>query len=237
MKKILSLTIACILTAFSLFAPLQHFRAKASTPKGSGYACILQESTFFYSAPDERRGLFLLPTTYYVKVLDYGEEYFRVEYLYDTEKVKKLIGYTKTSCLTFVEYTPQQPYYYYLFDVKYRIEEDGLTDSAFLNEITLTCAYYGDFKIGSEVYCYVFRIDSLGYVPKPSNLYVPPNTEYEEWILQQSPAPSDSLSSIDEQAPSSPAEIAILVALCLLVPLLASLILKPPRRPPYETDG
>ena len=29
---------------------------------------------------------------------------------------------------------------------------------------------------------------------------------------------------------------AVMIALCLLVPVLAALILKPPRRPPYESD-
>ena len=188
------------------------------------------------SAPDERRGLFLLPATYYVKVLDYGEEYCRVQYLFDDEHVKKLIGYAKTSALTFVEYTPNEPYFYHLFDVRYRIEEDVLIDSAFLNEITLTCAYYGDYKIGSETYCYVLRGGSLGYVPKPSSLRVPKNTEHEEWLAQQIPDSSAPPAPLEEQS-SSPAQIAILVALCLLAPILAALILKPPRRPPYETDG
>lgn len=221
----------------ALLPPPLMRKGEAATPQSNGYACILQENVFFYSAPDERRGLFLLPTTYYVKILDYGEEYCRVEYLYDDEYVKRLVGYAKTSALTFVDYTPAVPYFYHLFEVRYRIEEDGLIDSSFLNEIVFTCAYYGEYKIGSESYCYVFRDGSLGYVPKPSSLRVPKNTEYEEWLSQQNPTTSDSQATTSLEESSSPAEIAILVALCLLAPLLAALILKPPRRPPYETDG
>ena len=237
MKKLLTFTIVCILTLFSgLTSPLT-ISGSATTPTSGEYACVLQENAFFYSAPDERRGLFLLPATYYVKLLDYGEEYCRIEYLYDGDNVKKLIGYAKTSTLTFVEYTPVQPYFFYLFDVHYRIEEDGLTDSTFLNEITLTCSYYGDYKIGSETYCYVLRGGTLGYVPKPAYLTIPKNKEYEEWVAQQTAAESSTESTSQEQEESSPAQIAILIALCLLVPTLAALILKPPRRPPYETDG
>lgn len=236
MKRFLIFTILCILALSSLSSPPKK-SAKADAPTSGGYACILQENTFFYSAPDERRGLFLLPTTYYVKILDYGEEYCRVQYLYDDENVKKIIGYAKTSALTFVEYTPEEPYFYFLFDVRYRIEEDGLTDSAFLNEIILTCAYYGDYKIGSETYCYVLRGGSLGYVPKPDFFPFQKNTEYEEWLTQQTPVNSETSDSSEEMDSSSPAQIAILVALCLLVPVLAALILRPPRRPPYETDG
>lgn len=237
MKKLLILTIVCTLTLLNALSAPKKIIGLADTPSSGDYACVLQENAFFYSAPDERRGLFLLPATYYVKLLDYGEEYCRVEYLYDGDNVKKLIGYTKTSALTFVDYTPKEPYYYYLFDVRYRIEENSLTDSAFLNEITFTCAYYGDYKIGSETYCYVLRGGSLGYVPKPIHLRVPKNLEYEEWLAHQTPESPESEAPSDENQPSSPAQIAILIALCLLVPILAALILKPPRRPPYETDG
>lgn len=236
MKKLLTLTIVCILAILSMLSTPFKIAGNAATPNSGEYACVLQENAFFYSAPDERRGLFLLPATYYVKLLDYGEEYCRIEYLYDGENIKKLIGYAKTSALTFVEYTPVQPYFYYVFDVRYRIEEDGLTDSTFLNEITLTCAYYGDYKIGSETYCYVLRGGTLGYVPKPTNLTVPKNNEYEEWLAKQTPQSSQTDTPTQAQEESSPAQIAILIALCLLVPTLAALILKPPRRPPYETD-
>ena len=237
MKKLLTFTIVCILAILSgLTAPLK-ISGSATTPTSGEYACVLQENTFFYSAPEERRGLFLLPTTYYVKLLEYGDEYCRIEYLYDGDNIKKLIGYAKTSTLTFVEYTPVQPYFYYLFDVHYRIEENGLTDSTFLNEITLTCAYYGDYKIGSETYCYVLRGGTLGYVPKPTYITIPKNNEYEEWVAQQTPENSQTEPPMQSEESSSPAQIAILIALCLLVPTLAALILKPPRRPPYETDA
>ena len=212
--------------------------AHALTPSSGEYACILEENAFFYSAPDEQRGLFLLPPTYYVRVLDYGVEFCRVEYLYDDTDVKKLVGYAKTSSLTFVEYIPQRPYFYYVFEISYRIENGGLEDSAFLNEITLNCTYYGDYLIGSKTYCYVLRGGSFGYVPKPATLTIPRNTEHAEWLAAQTPPESEaSTSPTSDKEASSPAQIAILVALCLLVPVLAALILKPPRRPPYETDG
>ena len=214
------------------------YTARAATPSLGEYACILEENAFFYSAPDEQRGLFLLPVSYYVHVLDYGVEFCRVEYLYDDTDVKKLIGYAKTSSLTFVEYVPERPYFYYVFEIRYRIENGGLEDSAFLNEITLNCTYYGDYLIGSKTYCYVLRGGSFGYVPKPVTLSISRNTEYEEWLAAQTPPENPTSSEqLSSEEKSSPAQIAILVALCLLVPVLAALILKPPRRPPYETDA
>lgn len=241
---LLSVLLAGAPVARAFFPSQKYLSAKAATlssdstsstpPSAGDYACILSENTFFYSAPDERNGLFLLPVTYYVKLLDYGNEYCRVEYLYDDANAKKLVGYAKTDSLTFVDYLPARPYFYYVFDLRYRIDETLSNDSSFLNEITVSCAYYGDYKIGSKTYCYVLRGDSFGYVPKPDTLHIPQNTEYAEYL--ESLLPPSAPSSSSASAQSSPAQIAILVALCLLVPVLAALILKPPRRPPYETD-
>ncbi len=206
-----------------------------STPSAGDYACILREDTFFYDSPNETRGLFLLPPTYYVKLLDLGAEYSRVEYLYDDSQTKKVVGYVKTEHLTFVDYLPKRPYLYYVFELSYKIESGVLHTSDVLNELLISCAYYGDYRIGSQTYCYVLRGDSFGYVPKPADLTIPENTEYAEYVASQN-ADSSKEESLPKEETASPAQIAILIALCLLVPVLAALILKPPRRPPYETD-
>lgn len=211
-------------------------KASAEAPPVSGsYACVLSEA-FFYSAPDERRGLFLLPKTYFVRLVEYGESYCKVEYLTDDTNTKKLTGYAKTETLTFVDFTPTRPYLYYFFDVRYRIDGTEEEDDNFLTEITLTCAYYGDYTIGSETYCYVLRGDEFGYIPKAETLSYEENTEYADYLASLSEAPSTGNPQQKPEGSSSPAQIAILIALCLLVPVLAALILKPPRRPPYEQE-
>ncbi len=233
MKKLFFTTILSVLVLVSTFFPTTSRPARASSLPSSGdFACILYEDCFFYSSPDEGSGLFLLPPTYYVKLLDYGEQYCRVEYLYDDAQVRRIVGFVKTAKLTFIEYLPRRPYFYCVFDLSYRIDEGLMESSDFLTEITLSCAYYGDYKIGSKTYCYVLRGDSFGYVPKPDDLVVRENTEYAEYLASKEPPPA----STESGSSSSPAQIAILVALCLLVPVLAALILRPPRRPPYETE-
>lgn len=242
MKKFL---FAAILPFLSLFLFLFCFhvgappaaRADSATPNVGAYACVLQDDAYFYSAPDERRGVFLLPETYYVKLMEYGSEYCKIEYQTDEAAHRRLIGYAKTSALTFVDYVPVRPYLSYVFDVKYKIENGEITNSSFLTEITVSCAYYGDFSVGSDVYCYVLQGDTFGYIPKPVGLSYEENTEYADYLASlETNAPIDSTAPSEQKPSSSPAQIAILVALCLLVPLLAALILKPPRRPPYETD-
>ncbi len=238
LTTILSLLIFLCTSVISVRTPFlssEKRTTRADEPSFGSYACILYENTFFYSEPNESKGIFLLPVTYYVKLIEYGVEYCRTEYLYDDTQVKKLTGYVKTELLTFVDYLPKRPYFFHVFDLSYRIDENVVEDPDFLDEITVSCAYYGDYKIGSKTYCYVLRDDSFGYVPKPLGLTVRENTEYAEYLASLTPVESAGSVSTT-RGDSSPAQIAILVALCLLVPVLAALILKPPRRPPYETE-
>ncbi len=242
MKKRLLTQLCSIFFALALILlsgiptpPRIRKRSAYAEPLLGDYACILQTDTFFYASPDESKGLFLLPKSYYVKLLDYGSEYSRVEYLTDDGIGKKVTGYVKTQRLTFVDYLPKRPYFTYQFELYYRIDEGLQNDSSFLNEIKVTCAYYGDYNVGSKTYCYVLRGDSFGYVPKPSSLTVPENPEYAEYLATLESA-EEGEGEEKSTTTSSPAQVAILVALCLLVPVLAALILKPPRRPPYETE-
>ena len=228
--------------ANALFYPVKiptavQAAAKTIVPVTGDYACILTDDVFFYATPEGRRGLFLLPKSYYVRLIEYRSDYCKVEYQTDLS-AKRLVGYVATEKLTFVEYTPSRPYLHYVFDLHYKIEDTDQTDSAFLTEITLSCVYYGDYVIGSERYCYVLRGEDFGYVPKPASLSYEDNEEYADYVASLQP-PTEPTPEVETPAPqeNSPAQVAILVALCLLVPILAALVLKPPHRPPYDQDN
>lgn len=219
----------------TVMATAESSSAPSSLPTAGDYACILSDDVFLYSSTDDRKGLFLLPKSYYVRLIEYRYDYCKVEYQRNEGDAQRVVGYAKTEELTFVDYLPARPYLYYVFDVTYTIEDAELGDSSFLTEITLSCVYYGDYRVGSELYCYVLRGDVFGYIPKPFELSYDENTEYEEYLASKTPPP------IEEEPPSvengaSPVQIAILIVICLLVPVLAALILKPPRRPSYETE-
>lgn len=200
-------------------------KAENSLPQSGDYACIPTEGVFFYATLDEKEGLFLLPPTYYVRLLDYTPTYCRVEYQTDGIHTQRLVGYVKTDHLAFVPYTPKHPYLNCMFEVEYKIENASQTANGFLTQIIMTCAYYGDYNVGSATYCYVFREGEFGYIPKPYDLYFDENTEYAEYLETLKPAPEEKTDQPAKR--NSPAQIAILIALCLLVPLLAALILKP----------
>lgn len=208
----------------------------APVPETGAYACTLSEEVFFYATADERRGLFLLPKTYFVKLIEYGAPYSKVEYQQDGEHTRRLVGYVRTELLTFVDFTPQTPYLQKVFDVRYRIDEEEIQDDSFLTQITLTCAYYGDYTVGSKTYCYVLREGTFGYIPKPENFSYAENTEYQQYLDELAAATPPPPQTETQTQTLSPVQIAILVVLCLLVPVLAALILKPPKRPPYELE-
>ena len=203
--------------------------AQAILPLPGDYACILSDDVFFYANADGRKGLFLLPQSYYVRLLEYHTDYCKVEYQTDAD-AKRLVGYVATEKLTFVEYTHSRPYLYYVFDLRYKIEDTDHVDSAFLTEITISCIYYGDYVIGSERYCYVLRGEEFGYVPKPITLVYEDNEEYADYVASLLPPTEPEVEQEEETSnieKNSPAQIAILVAICLLVPILAALLLKP----------
>ena len=221
MKKFILAILLCIFPACACGAP-QAITAKALSPQ---YACIRTDDTYFYASRDDKHGLFLLPESYFVKVLETGADFVYAEYLFDDEYTKKLVGFVKTEKLVFVDFIPKTPYCHRIFEVSYSLENGVSNGSGFLDRITVTCSYYGDYTVGSQKYCYVRRGEEYGYIPKPDTLQIPRNTEYDEW-LQSQELPTASPNATPQTQQSSPLQITLLVSACLLVPVLAALVLK-----------
>lgn len=200
------------------------------------YAYIANDDTYLYATKNEKSGLFVIPQTYYVKLLSKDEQFCKVEYLTDSANTQKLTGYCKTSELTFVDYTPQTPYFYYTFDLTYYINADE-KDSPLLDQITVVCAYYGSYKIGTTTYCYVLRENDFGYVPLPENFVFTKNPEHETYVQTQTSTDDTTNTPSDTTTEEvNPAQIAIIVLLCLLIPILAALILRQPKKQLYEWE-
>jgi hypothetical protein len=234
MQKFLRLALTPLLIFLFLYIsfiaympPSFHAKAETSAPKSGDYACVQTADVFFYATPNEQDGLFLLPATYYVRLLDYTPNYCRVEYQTDGAQTKRLVGYVKTNQLTFVPYVPRQPYLQCVFEIEYKLNDTAQTADGFLTQIKMSCVYYGEYKVGSNTYCYVLREGEFGYVPKPYDLFIQENTEYAEYLEAQTSVVPDDSEEEPQAKSNSPAQIAILIALCLLVPILAALILKP----------
>ncbi|MBQ8885820.1 MAG: hypothetical protein IJY62_05590 [Clostridia bacterium] len=219
---------------YSFFAPFSP-PAYISRAEDYSYAYVPTEHVYLYSDVEDassRRGLFRLPCTYYVRILSSAGEYYRVEYLSDGKSTRQVRGYCKKSELIPVDYTPAVPYLYKTLELTYTLPDASGKDGS-LSLLKLTCAYYGDYTDGTDAYCYVLLNDEFGYIPRPANFSFERNTEYESRHQTVTP-PAKTPQT--ESAGMAPGQIALLVLLCLLVPAIAALILRPSKRPPYETE-
>jgi hypothetical protein len=227
--------LSVLLTFFTLYLPLTPTPIRAAATTQDCYACILTDDVYLYASSNERSGLFLLPKTYYVKTLSVGAEFTKVQYQENGDGLRAITGYCKTAELTFVDYTPKTPYFHTLFEVTYKIADTN-QNYPFLTEIKVECAYYGEYPIGSDTYCYVLREDGFGYVPKPSDLTFVENSEYADRKAQSNVKDETSQGSENTQS-LPPSQIATVLVLCLLAPILASLILRANKQtPPLEDD-
>ena len=217
-----------LLTLFIFFLTGTPTTKKASADTGTQYACILSEDVYFYSSENEYSGIFILPKTYYVKVLSVGERFTRVEYLTDTKYTRTLVGYCLTYQLTLVDYTPVNPYLYTTFDVIY-IPQNGDSSDEILERLVFTCGYYGEYASGTKRYAYAYKNGECTYVPYPENFEYPMNTEYEERL-------SSSSGKEVAEGTVNPIQLGVLAVLCLLVPLLTAIILKNNKAPTYDPE-
>ncbi|MBQ5926580.1 MAG: hypothetical protein IIX01_01495 [Clostridia bacterium] len=219
-----------------LITPSARLLAIADNSLYGSYAYVPTESVYFYSdSPDEskRKGVFLLPCTYYVRILSAEQNYYRVEYLSDGATTKKITGYCKKDEIIPVDYIPDLPYLYLTVNVTYRLEESSKQDS--FSTITIPCIYYGDYKDGTQTYCYVLRNGSFGYVPKPYDLSFEPNTEYAD-RHQSTQTPSENSSAKEEKNSLTAPQIVMLVLLCLLIPTVGAIIVRPGKKQPYDGE-
>jgi hypothetical protein len=226
MKKFL---FAALLPLFYFLLSFSFFSPPKAQAEGGEYACILTDSAYFYAGENEQSGLFILPKTYYVKVLVPSYPYSQVEYLSDGANTRKLTGYCKTVDLTFVEYIPERPFLFKTFEVTYFA---GNTDDPFANKLTVTCAYYGDYTVGSKTYAYVLQSGEFGYVPKPTGFTYLENTEYSSRQEAETPPEEEPTP----QGKGNGAQVAILIVLCLLVPIIAAAIFRSTKKPTYDFE-
>lgn len=140
------------------------------------YAVCVQD-VWFYAGENEEEKLFLVPDTYYVRVLEEGEIYSTVEYLTDDPPYKKLLGYCRTDQLLFVDFIPVRPYLRKQITVSYTLPGSGSLDDAF-STVERTFVYYGDRYENGQLYLYVLLDGTFGYIPASAPPEYEHNTDY-----------------------------------------------------------
>ena len=176
-----------------LLAPFAAVRAVAADESTASYARIENEGVYLYKSPDEADGLFALPRSYFVEILGETAQYYYVSYLNDRAEYRAVKGYCKKAEVTPVDYTPQTPFLEYKITVTYSLSGGSIVPDDPLANFTAEAVYYGEFNFGTNVYYYVYREGSFGYVPAKScsTPDYPVNTEH---TTVQTPSNEDSTS-------------------------------------------
>lgn len=175
MKRLISLLCALVLMLVSPPATLARAEESGTTVSESGYAVAETDNVWFYSEPDESKGLFMIPKSYYVKFVLDGNPFCMVEYGTDSAPYRKLTGYCQKSQLRFVDFLPERPYLNLQVTVTYKLSE---TLGGAFDKIDRTFVYYGLYYRGTACYWYVFADGVFDYVPADGKPDYPLNTDY-----------------------------------------------------------
>lgn len=228
--------IAALLLLFP--APVLTASAEETSPPPAAeeYAVAARNDVWLYAEEDEKAGLFLLPYTYYVRVLERGEEYCAVVYGEDAAPYRTVEGYCKTEMLTFVDFIPERPFLKLEVTVTYTVPgTSSEMGNGTFDEIERTFHYYGTSYLGTQRYFYVLSDGVFDYIPASRDVNYELNTDY----LTETSGPADETPAPEPAESDSPSgwQIAALSVGIAAVAAIAFFILRGKRSPsPPEAD-
>ncbi len=222
MKRLFALFALLLICA--LLAPPAAIFARAETPR---YAVAADTNVWFYSSEDEAAKLFLLPETYYVRVLYKDDVYTAVEYLVNDAPYRKIMGYCRTDALTFVEFIPLRPYLKRQITVSYTLPGAGSLDGAF-SSIERTFVYYGKRYENGQLYFYVLEGETFGFIPAEEELEFELNDDF----LDLPAGPAEGAGTAAQEAVPPVLQVVLILAVCAVAIVIAVLVLrgKAPRK-------
>lgn len=232
MKRFTLLLLPLLLGALLLPAATR-VRARAETLR---YAVAADSNVWFYSSESESGKLFLIPETYYVRVLNEGERFTAVEYLVNDAPYRKIMGYCETAALTFVDFIPARPFLRKQITVAYSIQTDEAFGDAFTDvfgNIERTFVYYGLRYENGGRYAYVLYGDTFGYIPLSEE---PPFERNDDYLSVPSGGTGD-LEQTEKAEGLSAAEIAAICVACVAAAAVAVVVIRGRRKTaPADAD-
>lgn len=127
--------------------------ANAETADKVSYARI-KSNCYLYESDALDSGIFILPESYYVKILSQGNTFHKVSYLDDGEFATAVTGYVLASSVEVVSHTPQNPYLHYTVTVTFKLSTYAIGNNV-LQELKLELPFYGISTVNTKVYNYV----------------------------------------------------------------------------------
>lgn len=173
MRALLTLTISFLLLLISSWQPLTahavEYPYAYAEPNSTVYLC---------SAQSDSTALFAIPQTYCVTILSESNGWYYCRYAEDVGIYRSVTGYCRKDGLKLISEPLANMFLNLPITITYKSDvSDELLPP--LDEIEVTAAYYGVYKMAAADYSYVLYNTSFGYVRTTVNTY-PLNTIPEE---------------------------------------------------------
>jgi len=233
-KYMFALLLFLVLAAYPLKQSAIHNTYAFAEESSVQYAVAAQQGVYLYREADEKTGLFILPYTYYVRVLSLGDPFCKVEYLVDDGTYKKVSGFCKKEELTFVDFVPQRPYLKREITATYSLSHIGPipTGDEFFETIEVKYLFYGTYQVGSALYYYVYGNGKFGYLPAQEEITYDLNTDYIKETSGEAETPPDT----NQSSALTPTQIVFLCALGVSVVAIAVFVIRGKKQPAAPTD-
>ncbi len=205
------------------------------------FARALDSGIYIYSDNLCTDKLFELPTSYYVKVIEYNPTRCRIIYCYeDYDYARGIPGYALSESLTFVSEPPTGRsfpnifpefegngtfYKNNKFDSYYSAADTASDDDAF---------FYGYYIRGNEKFCYVLRGGKFGYYPAEIFKQIEIPRHADAFPVVKTPQSSPTQTESDEYSESgffsSDTNKVIFIAICCVIAICAMYMIFLPKR-------
>lgn len=228
MKRIPFLIVTLLLL---LLLPAPALSASAAQEP---YAYVPDGDVWFYAGETESSAVFLLPKTYYVRILSTGEQFCRVEYLTDDGLYRKVTGYCKTGDIIPVDYIPARPYLRKEITLSYSLPTAGGTGTGLggsFASVEKTFVYYGQRYDGAKLYYYVLSDGTFDYIPADGELAFELNTDYLDYIASQETSGGSGELVNDPDAGMNAAVIVVICVACAAAVAVAVFVVKGKKAP------
>lgn len=223
MKKFLFVLLPMMVLCALPFAFARPAVPRSASAETDGqYAAVNKSNVFFYEYPDESAPLFVLPYTYFVRILGREGDFLHVKYA-------AAEGYCLASEVVTVNFAPHVPFLEKTVDFVYTLDDPGRAGDEDLLTVTRTYDYYGHlYENGCLYYC-VLADGELRRVPAERLLDYELSTEYADYVAATAEAERTSGGL------SAAAIVGICVASVAAVGV-AALVARGKRPPAYDPD-
>ena len=213
-----------------LFSALNCGRAAKVFAESYGYARVVADDAVFYADAALLIERFILPKTYFVRIVSIGVESSRVVYM-ESGSIPAAEGYVKNADLYFTQETPSSPYP----DIRLTVEVDEVmfadvsrSQPKCVLSRSVAAHYYGEMTSGGETYLYVYSLGNVGYVKKSSfsDFSIPDHPTYREITPTDSSSDAESTSAeISQEQKSGVTSAQVIIIALLIVGVLCMLFL------------